>query len=158
VRGAFLVNGTVYYGLSTGLFARTFDKATGAVGPQQTVSLYDDPETGTRIPFSIPVTTGMFYDPSTHRLYYTISGDSKLYYRYFTPESRVVGAQTFTAPTSVNLSTVGGMTLANGKVFYGSSDGALRSVSFSGGGLTGSPTTVSSDGTWNYRAIFVPNS
>lgn len=159
VRGAFLLNGTLYYGLSTGgLFARTFDKATGVMGAQQTVSLYDDPETGTRIPFSIPSKTGMFFDPATHRLYYTTSGDTRLFYRYFTPESRVVGARTFTAPTSVNLSTVGGMTLANGRVFYGSSDGALRSVAFSGGGLTGSPTTVSTDRTWNYRAIFVPNS
>ena len=39
----------------------------------------------------------MFYDPATRRIYYTVANDSRLYYRYFTPESEVVGAQTFQA-------------------------------------------------------------
>ena len=73
--------------------------------------------------------TGMFYDTATHRLYYTLFGDSRLYYRYFTPESEVVGAQTFVADTGgVNFSTVAGLTLACGRILYGSStDGSLRS-------------------------------
>jgi hypothetical protein len=51
------------------------------------------------------------------------------------------------------------MTLASGKVLYGSSaDGSLRSVSFGNGAITGAATVVSGDGTWRYRAIFVPNS
>ena len=41
--------------------------------------------------------TGMFYEPTLHRIYYTVSGDARLFYRYFTPESEVVGALTFTA-------------------------------------------------------------
>ena len=161
VRGAFVVNGTLYYGLASGgLYARTFDRTTGAVGPQTTVNLYDDPDTGTRIPFAITSATGMFYDTATHRIYYTLSGKSSLYYRYFTPESQVVGAQEFTAPASgVSFANVAGMTLAGGRILYGSSlDGALRSVPFTGGRVTGSPTTLSTDGTWRYRAIFVPNS
>jgi hypothetical protein len=159
VRGAFLLNGTVYYGLSDGgLYARTFTKATGAVGAQRTVNLYNDPDNGARIPFAIANLTGMFYDTNTHRIYYTLTGDSRLFYRYFTPESEVVGAQEFVGSTSVNLSSVSGMTLASGKVLYGSSaDGALRSVQFSSGAITGTATPVSSDGTWRYRAIFVPN-
>ena len=100
----------------------------------------------------------MFYDTATHRLYYTQSGDSRLFYRYFTPESEVVGAQEFLGNSSVDLSTVSGMTLASGQVLYGSSvDGALRSVPFSGGAITGTPTGVSNDNTWRYLAIFVPN-
>src|SRR5207249_5005630 len=52
VRGAFLVNGTLYYGLGDGnLYARTFNTTTGEVGAQRTVSLHDDPDDGTRIPF-----------------------------------------------------------------------------------------------------------
>jgi hypothetical protein len=51
------------------------------------------------------------------------------------------------------------MTLASGKILYGSSgDGALRSVAFANGAITGSPSVVSSDGTWKSRAMFVPNS
>lgn len=160
VRGAFLVNGTVYYGLSNGSFyARTFTRSTGATGAQRTINLRDDPETGTRIPFAIANVTGMFYDPATHRIYYTVSGDARLYYRYFTPESEVVGAQTFTADAGgVSFASAAGMTLASGRILYGSStDGALRSAPFAGGRVTGAPTVVSSDGTWAYRAILVPN-
>jgi hypothetical protein len=160
VRGAFLLNGTVYYGLSNGsLYKRTFDKSTGAIGTQQVVNLYDDPDTGQRIPFSIANLTGMFYHPATHRLYYTVLGDSRLYYRYFTPESEVVGAQQFQARANrVSFASAAGLTLASGRILYGSSaDGSLRSVPFAGGRVTGSPSVVSSDGTWNYRAILVPN-
>ena len=160
VRGAFLLNGTVYYGLSNGTFnKRTFDKVTGATGAQVAVDLHADPDNGAQIPFAISTMTGMFYDTTLHRIYYTVSGDSRLYYRYFTPESDVVGAQTFQADAGgVNFSTVAGMTLASGRVFYGSSsDGALRSAPFSGGRVTGAAAVVSADGTWSYRAIMVPN-
>ncbi len=55
----------------------------------------------------------MFYDPATRRIYYTVANDSRLYYRYFTPESEVVGAQTFQADAgAVNFSSAAGMTLA----------------------------------------------
>jgi hypothetical protein len=160
VRGAFLLNGTVYYGLSDGTFnKRTFDKTTGATGNQVAVSLHPDPDTGAQIPFSVSTMSGMFYDTATHRIYYTVTGDSRLFYRYFTPESEVVGAQTFTANAGgINFSTTAGLTLASGRIFYGStSDGALRSAPFSGGQVTGGASVVSSDGTWRYRAIMVPN-
>ena len=50
------------------------------------------------------------------------------------------------------------MTLASGRILYGSStDGALRSAPFSGGRVTGAAAVVSADGTWRYRAIMVPN-
>jgi hypothetical protein len=160
VRGAFLLNGTVYYGLSNGTFdKRTFDKVSGGTGGQVAVNLHPDPDNGTQIPFAISTMTGMFYDTTLHRIYYTVSGDSRLFYRYFTPESEIVGAQTFQADAGgVNFSTAAGMTLASGRILYGSSsDGALRSAPFSGGRVTGGATVVSNDGTWRYRAIFVPN-
>lgn len=160
VRGAFLVNSTLYYGLGDGsLYARSFNAATGAVGTQRAVNLYDDPDTGQRIPFAIANLTGMFYDTELHRLYYSVFNDSRLYYRYFTPDSEVVGAQTFQANDGgVDFSTVSGMTLASGRILYGSSaDGALRSVTFAGGAVTGTPTVVSNDGSWVSRAMFVAN-
>jgi hypothetical protein len=159
VRGAFLLNGSVYYGLATGgLYKRTFNASTGDIGAQQSVNLFDDPDNGARIPFAITAMTGMFYDPPTHRIYYTVANDSRLYYRYFTPESEVVGAQTFQADAGgVNFGSVAGMTLAGGRVLFGSTDGALRSASFSGGRVTGPTTVLSSDGTWRARALFVPN-
>jgi hypothetical protein len=160
IRGAFLLNGILYYGLADGsLQRRTFTRSTGVVGSPRAVNLYDDPDNGQRIPFAIGNLTGMFYDPPTHRIYYTVFGDGRLYYRYFTPESEVVGAQTFTADAGgVAFGAVAGMTLASGRILYGSSvDGSLRSVPFAGGRVTGGPSVLSADGTWRYRAIFVPN-
>ncbi len=160
LRGGFLVNGTLYYGLTDGrLYKRTFNRTTGAVGSQTAVNMYDDPDNGTPIPFAISTMTGSFYDPATHRIYYTTSGDTRLHYRYFTPESEVIGAQTFElAPPGVSFSSVAGMTLAGGRILYGSStDGALRSVPFANGQVVGTPTVVSPDGTWRYRAILVAN-
>ncbi len=159
VRGGFLLNGTLYYGLADGgFYKRAFNATTGATGAQQTVNLYDDPDTGERIPFAIANMSGAFYDPDTHRIYYTVAGNSGLLYRYFTPESAVVGAQTFQADAGgINFAAAAGMTLANGRILYGSADGSLRSAPFAGGRVTGGPTVVSSDGTWRYRAIVVPN-
>jgi hypothetical protein len=160
VRGAFLLNGTVFYGLPDGgLYSRTFNKSTGAVGPQVAVNLYDDPDSHERIPFAIGNLTGMFYDTASHRIYYTLFGDGRLHYRYFTPESTVVGAQDFVDNANgVDFSNVTGMTLASGNILYGSSsDGSLRSVAFASGVVTGTPSVVSNDGTWKYRALFVPN-
>jgi hypothetical protein len=70
-----------------------------------------------------------------------------------------VGAQTFTADAGgVSFASAAGMTLASGRILYGSTtDGALRSVPFGGGRVTGPPAVVSADGTWAYRAIVVPN-
>jgi hypothetical protein len=160
VRGAFLLNGTLYYGLPDGgMYKRSFDKSTGAIGRQRVVNLYDDPDTGQRIPFAIANLTGMFYDPATHRIYYTVSGDGRLFYRYFTPESEVVGAQTFVEGSSgTAFANVAGMTLASGRILYGSSvDGALRSQPFANGRVAGPETVLSTDGSWRYQALFVPN-
>jgi hypothetical protein len=159
IRGAFYINGRVYYGKGDGsLYARTFDKTSGVLGAESSVNLYDDPDDGSRIPFAIANLTGMFYDTSLHRIYYTLFNDSQLYYRYFTPESQVVGAQTFVGDNGgVDLTSVSGLTLAGGRVFYGSADGSLRSVPFSGGAIAGTPSVISSDGTWQSRALFVPN-
>ena len=150
VRGAFLIDDTVYYGRSVGgFYRRTFDPTTGDVGPARRVDLNDDPQTGKRIPFPLPRVTGMFYDPRLHRLYYTVDGDRRLFYRGFTPESRIVGAETFTAARhGVDFHRVAGMTLAGGWVLYGSDDGKLRRVRFGSGRVTSRPHTASGDGSW----------
>ncbi len=159
LRGAFLLGNQMYYGRSNNnLYRRTFDSGTGALGTPELVDLHDDPDNGTRIPFAISTMSGMFFDASNHRIYYTIAGDARLFYRYFTPESQVVGAQTFVADSNgVSFASTSGLTMASGKILYGSSDGALRSVPFSGGRVSGTPTVLSSDGTWKFRGMFVAN-
>ncbi len=45
--------------------------------------------------------TSLFYDPATARIYYTLSGSSSLFYRYFQTQSTITGASRFTATGSI---------------------------------------------------------
>ncbi|MEO8425152.1 MAG: PKD domain containing protein [Actinomycetota bacterium] len=170
-RGAFVLNGRLYYGLSDGrLYSRTFDGTN--VGPQVAIDLHGlevqpstaflIPGTTTRVPAlttHLANATGMFYDQG--RLYYTVRNEPRLYYRYFSLESQVVGANLLVASTSasVNWSQVSGMTLANGQLYLGSTTGSLSRIAFSNGQVSGSTTVVGGpgiDGTnWNARGLFV---
>lgn len=161
VRGATMVGDTLYYGKSDGLlYARPFDADTATLGAERTVDLLNDPDNGAKIPFNIAAMSGLAYDATTHRFYYTIAGDPNLYYRGFTLQSEKVGSQTFTVANSgINFSTAAGLAIAGGQLIFGSNaDGALRAAPFSNGVVTGAPVVTSSDGSWTYRALFVdPN-
>jgi hypothetical protein len=109
--------------------------------------------------FPITRITGMFF--WNGRLYYTLSGDVRLYYRWFTPESGVIGADTLVASGTGdgrNLSAISGMTMASGRLVYATT-GTLATVDFSGGLPTGSATVLSGlivDGqSWQSRGLFV---
>ncbi len=143
-RGAFALNGLLYTGRSNGtLTRRSFDGTTSA--PSNTST-----STGSRSPgggFLIPGTTtpvpgfnthlasmtGMFFDNG--RIYYTVSGNPRLYYRYFTPESQVVGANLFVGSShgDVDWSNVRGMTMASGNLYYALANGNLFRVAWTGG-------------------------
>ena len=89
-----------------------------------------------------------------------IANNNKLYYRYFNPESEIVGASLFVASTGgegVNWGNVRGMTLASGKLIYALTDGRLYSVNWGGTKPTGAVTQISSATTWQSRGLFVFN-
>lgn len=152
-RGAFALGGKLYTGLSDGTFTvRDFDGTQ--VGPAATIDLHGldvAPPTSFKIPGTktavpslathLSKATGMFFDRG--RLYYTVSGESRLYWRWFTPQSRVVGANLFVASTGdgVPWAKVRGMTMSSGQLVYATSDGKLRRVAFNGR-PTGSPTLI----------------
>ncbi|MBE7163551.1 MAG: hypothetical protein INR72_20115, partial [Williamsia herbipolensis] len=106
---------------------------------------------------------GAFY--ADGRMYYTLSGRSSLYYRYFSPDSGIVGATEFTA-TGGNFGSVAGMFLSGSTLYYADSSGNLHSVAFSDGGTNGQNPSVdtttdtvvsgpSVDGnTWGARSLF----
>jgi hypothetical protein len=159
LRGAFEINGALYYGMSdNAVYKRSFDEQTGELGAPWPLDLHDDPDDGGRIPWPIAAMTGMFYDPDTHHIYYTVAGDARLFAVGFSPESEIVGALPVAADAgSVSFANAAGLTLADGRIFYGSTDGTLRSVPFAGGRVTGAPSVVSTDGSWTFRGLFVPN-
>ncbi|MEZ5192784.1 MAG: hypothetical protein R2734_09825 [Nocardioides sp.] len=91
-RGAFVVGSTLYTAWSDGtLRARAMSGST--LGAPRTVDLYGGTFLG-----DAPNVTGMFYDVGTSRIYYTLVGDGRLFWRWFTLESEIVGAVRFEAP------------------------------------------------------------
>jgi hypothetical protein len=173
VRGAFVVGPWLYYGWSDGqLYRRTFDGST--LGPASLVDPYDDPywdnvQTGSGQSYQglapslygneMQGVTGMFY--SAGRLWYSRSGQKRLFWRWFSPESGIVGSTETTGGGTVSFSSVQGMFLSGSTLYYvAASNGALHAVDFAGGApSTGTDHVVSGppvDGTdWRAQGLFL---
>ena len=95
MRGTFMIDKKLYSGRTDGTFrVQTFDGTTfGTASIVDQRGLKDFPVDVTKI-------TGMFFDAATSRMYYTLTGDTRLFYRYFSTEINVVGAVRFVAPTN----------------------------------------------------------
>ncbi|CNF38276.1 Uncharacterised protein [Mycobacterium tuberculosis] len=161
VRGTMLINGVLWYAKSDGkLYKRAFNGTS--VGAEQFVNPYadaawdaDEPRwKGNDSDFYSSLTggrtLGMFYDNG--RMYYTRSGSSALYYRPFTPESGILGAER--VAVSSGWSNVRGMFVSGDKLYYVADDGKLNAVKFVGGVPSGSPTVISTED-WRGRGLFV---
>ena len=112
---------------------------------------------------AFPVTklTGMFF--ADGRLFYTVNGDPRLYWRWFEPQSRIVGAQRFIASGNgdgLDWSAARGITMASGKLYYIRA-GTLYAMDFaSDAPVAGTETAISGtaagDGqAWSGRGMFV---
>ena len=90
-RGIFALQGNVYYGSTDGNFStRTFNGTTfGAAHQIDLHGLTDLP---------VQSLTGLFY--ANGGIYFTVKGDPQMYYRYFTPESEIVGSYRFPVAAS----------------------------------------------------------
>ncbi len=103
--------------------------------------------------------TGMAFDAPTGRLYYTIKDDRRLFYRYFTPESGVVGGLPFVvsgAGDGLRWNDVRGITLASGHLYYARTDGTLSRVDFRNGRpVAGTARAVDRTRNWASRGMFV---
>ena len=156
-RGSVMLNGTLYTAWSDGnLYARSFDGQT--FGQASRLDLHGL----TAFSDELRTMTGLFYDAG--RLYFTLAGSSNLFYRYFTPESGVVGAQRFTASGSVSgmdFTQASGMFLSGDKLYVGQRlTGDLRRVDFVDGSPVGGtaqrvsgPTVDGND--WRARGAFL---
>lgn len=158
VRGAFMLSGTLYYGQTDGTFvARTFDGAN--FGPATTIDLYR----GTFGTGDVPNLSGLFFDQAQGRIYFTVKGSSQLHYRYFTPESGVVGAIKMNASpsvTGISFGAIAGMTAVGDTLYFaqtGSPD--LSAITLSDGvPVAGTARRVISAGAgtdWRSNGMFV---
>jgi hypothetical protein len=170
VRGAFVADGSLYYGGQSGnLYARPF--ANGTFGAERLIDPYNDPYwsnvqtgsgqtfRGTRPSFyaGIGNVSGMAF--SGGFLYYTVAGSTGLFRRAFSTSSGVLNPEKQTVSTpGIDWSDAGGMVIANGKIYVASrTTGTLRSATFTGSGPIGALTPVAGAGTgWgNARGIFL---
>jgi hypothetical protein len=160
-RASFAIDHVLYTGWTNGtLTARPFDD--GDFGSATTVGLNGITQFATEL----KTMTSAFYDKATGRLYYTLSGQSSLYYRYFEPQSQIVGGQRFTAQGStadVSWSQVGGAFLVGGTLYFAnSSNGNLSKIQWSNNAtVTGTRATVSGPGVdgndWRTRGLVLVN-
>ncbi len=139
-RGTFVVDGTLYAGHLDGtLTAQPVDEdpqLSGIqLGQQRVVPL--NGAFG-----NLSSVHAMFFDRVSRRLYFTLDGSRRLRYRYFQPQSEIVGSAQFAAPRSspIPWKRIDGAFIANGKLYYVNSRAAtLSAVSWhSSKGQTGS--------------------
>ncbi|UYM06545.1 PKD domain-containing protein [Solicola gregarius] len=167
VRGAFRVGNSLIYGQNDGaLYKRSFDN--GSFGPATKLDPYNDPawagvDTGSGNTYDgrvsafysqIPSVTGMYYDNG--RLFYTLQGQSALFYRFFSVDSGIVGVDQFQASTGRNWSTTSGLFAAGNTVYAASSiSGSLTAITVQNGIPSGSSSTVGSGVDWRARGLFI---
>lgn len=152
-RGAFMVGSTIFYGTSAGTFNRAaFNGST--VSTPVALDPYNDPkwstvDTGSGQTYrgatsdyysEIPNVAGAFY--SGGRLYYTLKGQPGLYWRWFSPDSGIVGGAQ-PSSTAFDFSQVAGMFASGSSIYWASAaDGTLHRVSFAAGVADPATATV----------------
>jgi hypothetical protein len=134
VNGAFYQAGRLYWIDTSGdLQSRPFDGA--AMGTARTEPSWFDWS---------GATSAAWWDG---KLYYTLSGSSRLRYRYFSLESGIVGNREYVVSGNgdgLDWSNTRGMTAAEGKLYYTTSSGDMYSIELTGDSpVPGTQTLIS---------------
>lgn len=159
-RGAFMLGTELFTGWNNGEFTRrTFNGTT--FGAPTAINASDQLNRDAPWHGDVANLTGLAH--SRGKLFYTRAGDSNLYFRYYTRESDVVGAQRLLSSASIaglDFGQAAGMFIVGNRLYVGSSaDGNLRRVNFvDGKPVPGTVAVVSGpaiDGhNWRARATF----
>ncbi|MDQ6686095.1 MAG: PKD domain-containing protein [Actinomycetota bacterium] len=141
LRGAFMLSGSLFTGWSDGSFLRqSYDGST--LGTEAPVNGQDQLVPLTAWKSDLGQASAMTYQRG--RIYYTLQGQDNLYYRYFTPESNMVGAMRYTASgpvTGLSFSQVTGMVLSGDSLYTTDASGTLSRTDWvQGPGPSGTPT------------------
>jgi PKD repeat protein len=171
VRNGVMVGRTLFYGQTDGfLYRRSFDGQH--FGDPVQVNPYIDPlwntvETGSGptgqtyagvLPTwysQLSTVTGMFY--ANGRIYYTRNGQNSLFWRWFSPDSGIIGGiENTVTGGNITWSSTRGMFL-DGTTLYvvSSSNGQLLKISFVNGAPTGTSTVANATTDWRGRALFL---
>ncbi len=154
--GAFMANGVLYKANTDGSLSQmSFDGTT--YGTASAVNSADALVFQTDWHNDAKAITSLFY--AEGRIYYTLSGQTGLYRRGFEVESGIVGQQRFSTTTSgITWSSVRGAFVANGKLYYATTTGALYSATWNQAAnapVAGTIVQLTGAGTgWASRAMF----
>lgn len=139
LRGAFLVDNWLFYGMADGTFwRRSFDGST--IGLPELLTPHSDPywdgvptSSGTSTYDGRPTTgfatamanmRAMYYTGG--RIFYTRAGSNNLFWRWFSPENGLAGSREFSLPGSFGVNqlsnTSGVLFLADGYVYWSRAD------------------------------------
>ncbi len=168
VRNAVMVGRTLFYGQTDGmLYRRSFDGEDFgdpvAVNPYID-SLWSTVDTGSGQTYAgvlptwytqLSTVTGMFY--ANGRIYYTRSGQNSLFWRWFSPDSGIIGGiENTVTGGNITWSSTRGMFL-DGSTLYvvNSTNGQLLKIGFTNGAPTGTSSVANSTIDWRGRAVFL---
>ena len=124
-RAAFPADGRLYTVWADGRIDARLIQTDGTFGPPQALDL-GGLDTLAKAKFPVRSLTGAAFDADRGRLYYTIAGDRRLFYRYFTPESGVVGGRPFVASgegDKLDWTKVRGLMIADGYLYHANGNG-----------------------------------
>ncbi|AXO38452.1 malectin domain-containing carbohydrate-binding protein [Micromonospora sp. B006] len=173
IKGAFWVGGDLFYGVGGDLYKRSFDGTE--FGTAKKLDPYHDakwdlvvtgsaPEGSTyagmtgNFSAELPNVTAMFY--KSGRIYYSLAGQSTLFWRGFAPDTGTVGAERNTVTGTTGFADAGGLFLDGDTLYVVSrSTGNLASMAWSDGVPTGTATVRSGpsvdDVDWRGTSVFV---
>jgi hypothetical protein len=171
VRGAVLIGSRLFYGHADAfLYRRSFDGVS--FGRPIRVDPYRDRSwsqvmTGSRPPgqtyagrlptwyHQLPRVTGMFY--SRGRMFYSLAGHRSLYWRWFSPDSGVIGGTEHTVRHGkVDWSTSRGMFVSGRSLYFVSSaTGHLKRTRFARGRPVGRASVVNRTTDWRGSVLFL---
>ncbi len=137
VRGAMYVGGSLFYAdANNNMWASRFNGTT--FEPRTSVNLYGQ----TNNEWNLSNVGGMFFDYEWSRVYYTIQGDTRLFWRAFTPASPYFGNDEFVAEEQgdIQWSDVSGMDVIDGNLYFARNDGTLYRAQIDGAAVIAGTT------------------
>ncbi|MBX2881043.1 MAG: hypothetical protein KTR32_13960 [Granulosicoccus sp.] len=141
VRGAMFVGGNLYQAdASGGMWVSAYNGST--FEPRESVNLFGLTESY----WALSQIGGMFFDYEQGRVYYTLRGNSQLYYRAFSPDGPYFGNDISVAEVQGDIlwSDVTGMDVIDGDLYFGRTNGNLYRAEINGANVvSGTTQTIS---------------
>lgn len=142
--GAIFVDGQLFHADTNGKLWQS-RWINGVFEPREPVDLFGMTSTE----WDISRVSGMFYEYQQGRVYYTLQGDSRLFWRAFTPSGPYFGNDDFIAEGQGDIPwrDISGMDVIDGHLYFGLTDGSLNRAEIDGAlPITGTTEQVSGPG------------